>query len=189
VLAEDDVQRVILAPACFGGLPALRFALDSPERVAGFVGVQTPDWADAQSWIKRNDRSGLFAVPFAGQLLNWAASRWIERLWIDIAEPDRTRRADFKAILQERFQRGSIYCLASGLQATRRPDPFVGQRLAVPSAILWGMSDRSHRPTNPRSFAPYLTEPRLFTVPEAGHFPELTAPGALFEAIESLQRG
>src|SRR5262245_35614737 len=165
VLAEDDVERVILAPACFAGLPALRFALDSPERVAGFVGVQTPDWEDAKAWIKRNDKIGLFAVPVAGQLLCWATSRWLEKLWLDIAEPDQVRRERLMEEVRERFGRGAIYCLASGLQATRRPDPFAGERLTVPSAILWGNNDGSHRPTKPSSFARYLAEPKVFTVP------------------------
>jgi pimeloyl-ACP methyl ester carboxylesterase len=186
VLDGASASRAILAPSCFTNLPALRFAHDHPERVAGFVAIQAPSWDDALAWMRRNDPTGLFAVPVAGQLLNWVASGTLEKLWLQRAEPDQEQRARFEATRRERMRHGCLYCLASGLQATRRPDPFAAMKLDVPSALLWGGTDRSHGPTPARSFARYLQSPALFEIPAAGHFPELSSPETLARAIRAI---
>ena len=64
-----------------------------------------------------------------------------------------------------------------------RPDPFAGRKLTCPSALVWGAADRSHRPTPPASFAGYLDAPKLLVAERAGHFPELTSPALLAEAV------
>jgi pimeloyl-ACP methyl ester carboxylesterase len=185
VLGGTDTQRVILAPSCFTNLPALRFALDAGDRVSGFVAVQAPSWSDALGWMKVNDPIGLFNVPVAGQLLNWTFSGALESLWLDRAEPDAAQRSRFEAVRRARG-RGCLYCLASGLQATRRPDPFAGARLEVPAALLWGRADRSHPRTPPTSFARYLVDAPLFEVAGAGHFPELSSPDTFTAALEAV---
>jgi pimeloyl-ACP methyl ester carboxylesterase len=186
LLVAVGAERAILAPSCFTNLPALRFALDHPQRVAGFVAIQGPSWNDALAWTRRNDPLGLFRIPVAGQLLNWVASGPLERLWLDRAEPDAARRARIEVTRRERMDHGCLYCLASGLQATRRTDPFRGARLDIPSALIWGGADRSHGPTPPTSFACYLSGPVLFELPAAGHFPELTSPETLVQAVRDV---
>lgn len=186
VLDATERASAVLCSPCFNNLPALGFALAQPARVAGFVGIQAPSWPDAVRWTKRMDPARLFMLPVFGQLLTWAFSFELQKAWLKIAEPDAARRAGYIALARELHGSGALYCLASGVQATRRPDPFEGKRLACPAALLWGAADKSHRPTPPDSFARYLADPRVIIAPEAGHFPELSAPPLLIEAVRHV---
>jgi pimeloyl-ACP methyl ester carboxylesterase len=200
LLAEAGAREVVLAPSCFTALPALQWARARPERVAGFVGIQAPSWPDAVAWMRRNDPvgvrpglpNGIFGVPGVGQVLNWVGSDVLERGWLGRAEPDRERRRELERVRVARRRHGCLYCLASGLQATLRDDPFgatARKTLDCPSALLWGAADRSHRPTSPASFARYLKAPAVHVVEGAGHFPELTAPAMFVTALSGVLRG
>jgi pimeloyl-ACP methyl ester carboxylesterase len=183
VMDATDTPSAILWSPCFNNLPALQFALGHPGRVRGFVGLQAPSWPDAKRWAKRMDPAGFLMTPVLGQLLTWAFSRPLQEAWLRIAEPAVEARARYVATARALHDRGALYCLASGVQATRRADPFEGKQIDCPAALLWGAKDASHRPTAPDSFARYLTRPKLLVAPNAGHFPELTAPDLLLEAV------
>jgi pimeloyl-ACP methyl ester carboxylesterase len=189
VMDATDTPSAIVCSPCFNNLPALRFALDRGGRVRGFVGIQAPSWPDAERWAKRMDPARLFMTPVLGQILTWAFSRPLQETWLRVAEPDVEARARYVATARALHRQGALYCLASGVQATRRADPFVGKRIDCPAALVWGAADKSHRPTAPDSFAQYLVTPKLLVAPDAGHFPELTAPDLLFEAVRHVARG
>ena len=124
--------------------------------------------------------------PILGQLLTWGLSFQVQKEWLKIAEPDPARRAQYIALVNEVHNNGALYCLASGVQATRRADPFEGKTIACKSALLWRDADPSHRRTAPDSFAKYLSNPAVFIEPGAGHFPEMTNSSRLLEAIRSV---
>jgi pimeloyl-ACP methyl ester carboxylesterase len=188
VMDATDTGSAILCSPCFNNLPALGFALDHPSRVRGFVGIQAPSWTDATKWAKRMDPARLLMTPVLGQLLTWAFSRPLQEAWLRIAEPDVESRARHVATARTLHDRGALYCLASGVQATKRSDPFAGKKLDGPAALVWGAADKSHKPTAPDSFAQYLVNPKIAVAQSAGHFPELTAPDLLVEAVAHVAR-
>ena len=65
VLDRLGVDRVILVGHSWGGLLALTFALDYPQRVAGLVVVAPPThpWLGQTTWFY-----SVFAIPVAGRV-------------------------------------------------------------------------------------------------------------------------
>jgi pimeloyl-ACP methyl ester carboxylesterase len=129
----------------------------------------------------------IFMAPLLGQLITRVLSFPLQKAWLRIAEPDVKARRSYVDTARELHRQGALYCLASGVQATRRPDPFAAARLACPSALLWGGADRSHTRTAADNFAAYLTEPKVLVAQEAGHFPELSRPELLIAAIAHVR--
>ncbi|MFD5080451.1 alpha/beta fold hydrolase [Streptomyces sp. NPDC058371] len=61
-------------------------------------------------------------------------------------------------------------------------------RLAVPTLVLWGASDRIVTPEYGRQLARAIPGARLVVVPEAGHLPQLERPEATVEALLDFHR-
>jgi pimeloyl-ACP methyl ester carboxylesterase len=180
VLQATATSNVILCLPCVSGLYALNFAFVHPKRVKAVVAIQTADWHDMLLWMNRIDPFRLIRTPVIGQVFSATLPGWLKSHWYGIAEPDSTKCGRYKIASH---QHACHFCLASVLQVFKGPDPFSDKILKVPSAILWGKKDRSHRPTPPLSAGKYLQDPALSLVPDAGHFPEMTAPEQLREII------
>ncbi len=56
-------------------------------------------------------------------------------------------------------------------------------RIAIPSLVLWGESDRIVTPSYGRAYAALIPGARFEVIPEAGHHPELEQPAAVAERI------
>jgi hypothetical protein len=138
-----------------------------------------------KKWIERTDKFGIFTKPVLGQLFCWSTSFFVQKTWFKIAEPDLKKREEYIQLTKTLDKQGSLYCLASGIQATNRDDPFVGRKLDCKSALLWGEADSSHRPTKAYSFAEYLVQPCVTSI-SAGHFPEMSEPDQLLWALKNV---
>jgi pimeloyl-ACP methyl ester carboxylesterase len=56
-------------------------------------------------------------------------------------------------------------------------------RIAVPTLLLWGASDRIATPEYGRAYSELIPGARLELIPEAGHHPELEQPAAFAEHV------
>ena len=97
-------------------------------------------------------------------------------------------RAKIIAVHKERNQKSCVFVFPSTLQNLRHAGPFAGLTIKKPAAIVWGARDRTHRKTPPDSLLRVLPDAKLFVVKNAGHFPELTAPDVLVDAISHVLR-
>jgi pimeloyl-ACP methyl ester carboxylesterase len=57
------------------------------------------------------------------------------------------------------------------------------RRIAVPSLVLWGASDRIVTPDYGRGYCALIPGARFATIEEAGHHPELEQPGAFVDHV------
>ncbi len=63
-------------------------------------------------------------------------------------------------------------------------------RIAVPTLVLWGESDRIVRPDYGRAYAELIPGAQFATIAAAGHHPELERPAAFVEQVAAfLRRG
>ena len=62
-------------------------------------------------------------------------------------------------------------------------------RLAAPTLLVWGDSDRIVPPSHARAFQERLAVSRLVVLPGAGHFPHLDQPEAFVEAVLEFLEG
>ena len=79
----------------------------------------------------------------------------------------------FTAAADEAFALGGCFCLASLMQAYERGGKPVSGQVSVPTAIVWGPRDRTHRASDPERSVPGA---EVVTMPECGHSPELEDP-------------
>lgn len=179
------VERAILALSCVAGLVSVEAALKNPERIAGVVGVQTPDLDGVLAWADRVDPRGLIRSPIVGQMSVRLRRRSIAHGWYQVATGDREQIAGLEKGALAAFDNGAAYSLASALQGISSWDP--GEVFApletLPAIAIWGARDRTHRPTPRDGLKRYL--PRLHTVEveEAGHFPDLERPETFRDAL------
>ncbi len=62
-------------------------------------------------------------------------------------------------------------------------------RIAAPTLVLWGASDRVVTPAYGRAFARLVPGAQFVEIPEAGHLPQLEQPTATFAAIDRFLDG
>jgi pimeloyl-ACP methyl ester carboxylesterase len=61
-------------------------------------------------------------------------------------------------------------------------------RIAVPTQVIWGASDRIVTPDYGRSYAGFIPEAEFTIIPAAGHHPELEQPDEFMAAVSRFRR-
>lgn len=196
VLDATDTKQVLSAVPCGHGYGALLFARNHPERVAGLVSIQTPEFGEYLNWVERVDPAGEIRQPLEGQRYVARNLQQIGRSWLRIAENDRELQAQYIETSAHHLHGGACYCLASALQKFAQTDnPFRDWRLDVPAAILWGASDKTYRRVPGNTFQEYLpqtsaenaaSDNEISVIPKIGHFPEMTRPDLLLGLLQHV---
>ena len=176
-LAEAlDLKEALLVGVSFGGWIAAEIAVRSRARFAGLV------LADALG-IKVGDRETRDIVDFQGVSLEV-----LDRLaWHDPAKAAR----DY-AIMSEHDLIGlarsrEAFALYGWRPYMHRPQlRHWLHRIAMPTLVLWGESDRIVTPAYGRSYADLIPGARFETIAEAGHYPHLEQPDAFARAVEAF---
>ncbi len=175
---------LLLVFSCLAGLIALEIAARN-ERVAGLLLVQTPSLEDARGWAGRVDPGGLLRKPLLGQMIVRAGRRRLAKTWYDAALPRGTARDPYLSEALAAYDAGGDYCLASAVQSLGAAKAVPS--LALPTTVLWGGSDRTHRPSDPHRLEPSIDGLRVRTVDGAGHFPDLEAPEVFDDELRKLR--
>lgn len=181
VLDAAGAQRALVVAHSWAGGPALRLALDDPERVAGLVLLAPAVTPDAYDRLDRVLATRPGAVLSAGALLVSAAVALgpgarrlvapeidLHRLARRLAER-RTRRA---FAVEQRAALAEVPALTERLGEVRAPALLVtGERdRIVPSACVRAAGDA-------------LPGARCVSVPDAGHMLPMSRPGHVAAAI------
>ena len=164
--------RTLVFP-CYLGLVGQEVARRRPELVHRLVMPQTPCWKDFLVWADVVDPKRILRTPVLGQLLLAFRRRDVAATWYAMSTSYKRFRAPFAAATNEAFAFGGCFCLASTMQSyARGPEP-VSTALSMPTAIVWGPRDRTHRASDPERSVPGA---EVVTMPECGHSPELEDP-------------
>jgi pimeloyl-ACP methyl ester carboxylesterase len=164
--------RTLVFP-CYLGFVGQRIARARPDLVRGLVMPQTPSWNDMQRWADSVDRKRLLRTPVLGQLMLALRRRDVAATWYRSSTSDPRFRAPFIEAAHEAFAFGGCFCLASLMQGYARGPAPESAELPVPTAVVWGPRDRTHRRSDPNNSVPGA---EVVTMPECGHSPELEDP-------------
>ncbi|HSN84430.1 MAG TPA: alpha/beta hydrolase [Polyangiales bacterium] len=164
--------RTLVFP-CYLGFVGQRIAQSRPDLVQGLVMPQTPSWSDMQRWADTVDPKRLLRTPVVGQLMLAFRRRDVAATWYRMSTSDPSFRAPFIEAANEAFAFGGCFCLASLMQGYARGPAPPSTELTVPTAVVWGPRDRTHRQSDPAQSAPGA---KVVTMPECGHSPELEDP-------------
>ncbi len=165
----------VLVGHSFGGLVAAEIAAASPKSVGRLVLIDPVGlWLDdhpVQNWMILSDktrRAALFADPDGA-----AAQRFFD------VPADAAERVDTQA--------QSIWSQAcTGKFVWPIADRGLGNRIhriAAPTLIVWGDSDRIVVPAYAKAFAQKIAAARIEPIARAGHLPQLEQPDAVLDAL------
>ncbi len=167
--------RYVLAFSCGAALSAVSIAAQRRDLVDRVINIQAGSWNEQARWARRIDWMGMVGTPFLGQLLLASAPGWMARKWYEIALPKPVDTEKFAQTGLDALNHGACFCLASGLQQLRSTAPALDS-VDVPSMVIWGTADRTHRRTDKGSSRSYFPDALWHEFSTAGHFPELEEP-------------
>ena len=179
VLDALAIERATLSFSCVYGYVAIAAAKRFPERITRLVLAQTPSVQTMRNqWLPRNIPKPL-RVPFLGQAINAVMSRKFAAKWYDRALPRNCpHKSDYVNHALSALRAGGCFCLASiaqGMAGTSN-DELIG--VEVPTTMVWGNQDWSHRNTEFASLREHVPHCDIREFDGCGHFPYLEQPKA-----------
>lgn len=171
------VTEVTLVAGSLNGLYALSAAAQTP-RVTQLVLVQTPSVDAMKAWFDRITQPAL-RRPLFGQFINFVSRVRFPPLWFRIVVADAQQREHFTRTALAAFEQGACYCFASCVQGLLPLDPadsLLAADPALPVALVWGGTDRTHRSTKPDAILAHAPQTELTWLPGVGHYADLDDP-------------
>jgi pimeloyl-ACP methyl ester carboxylesterase len=188
-VGEDVLKQVgprTLVFSCAFGFVGQAVAVAQPSLVCRLVMPQTPSWRDLARWADGVDPRRLVRTPYLGQALMAVRRRSISAGWYRASTSDKRFREPFIAAANEAFSHGACFCLASLMQGLERSPPPPSVRMPVPSAIVWGSKDRTHRHSTAEHSVP---DAEVVRFDDCGHSPELEDPRRFAQWLLTWHQG
>jgi pimeloyl-ACP methyl ester carboxylesterase len=188
--AEASGQPVIVAGNSLGGWTSLRLGMRDDLPLAGIIPV-APAGISMSPWFLRLDR-----LPYVNNLLR--VPRPVPEVATRAVVARAVRRVGFgdPARVDERFVRSFTLHNRDRRWAFARIDaakkllpelsrPYEPERIAVPSAVVWGTRDVLCLIDGAESLAATLGA-KLIVPKRCGHLPQVEAPSSVLDAIDHL---
>jgi haloalkane dehalogenase len=196
VVKALGLDRVVLVPHDASGPPAINWALDHPDQVAGIVALNTFYGDIPGAPLNPPEAIRLFSDPdFARLTAHFAASlaqfRWLYDFQVGGFIQDDEVRREFLPLLFRQFedQPSSIDAfmqlnadlIPAVLAATQRTDEL--RSFATPVRIAFGENDPYLTTAYGAGLAALFSHGEATPIKDAAHFPQLDAPADVARAI------
>lgn len=189
-LVADAPGPVTVIGNSLGATTALMFASARPDAVDRVVLADMPgvagiprSWthgARIPSWLTRS-----FSRPVPTPIVQRTIGALYARAAVHrLANMDTTVRSAFAANYASRAQIDTMLAVGSAAisELGRVPIPEMLHALDVPALLVWGAHDRLTPATAARRVR-VTADRRVVVIPDAGHCPQLDAPGEFLEAV------
>ncbi|MFK7932241.1 MAG: alpha/beta fold hydrolase [Saprospiraceae bacterium] len=181
------LRNIILVLPCVATYIGLPLAAKYPDLIKKVILAQAPNWSEQKKWVKRIDPKGLLTAPFIGQFYLASAKRkqTTSKIWYKISLGNREQFPHFYDLAKTQFEHQGCYCLASMLQGTMAEQTDF-QNISQPTAIIWGLNDKSHLPTDKRTTLQFAPHANYHEWDDAGHFPHLQQLKKFYDVVREL---
>ncbi len=168
-----QISKTALLFSCSNGFYAMQAAKDFPERFSHIFLSQTPSAAAMLDWTESAIPS-LLKLPIIGQLMNAVFAKKFAGIWYKMALPKHHPSLDeFTQTASNAINHGGCFCLSSLVQGLTKDvkKPLIVPE--VPTTLVWGAKDYSHRKTDKASIYEHIKRCEIIEFKDSGHFPEL----------------
>ena len=190
--AEQRIETAAVVGHSLGGLVAVRFALDHPDRVSHLVLVDAGGIGEEMSWLLR-----LAAIPLLGKLVFGPSRLWLKHYNDRLFVPGNVDTNLLRSIHRSRtlhvtagFMRRAVGMSADMLGPVESAYllPRLGE-IAAPVLVLWGEQDRLFPVEQLDSVREACPLVEIRTFPDVGHWPYAEVPDGFNAAlIDFLER-
>jgi pimeloyl-ACP methyl ester carboxylesterase len=188
VLDALKIERAMLSFSCVNSYVAISVAKNFPGRVSRLVLAQTPSIrAMKNQWVDRNIPKPV-RIPYIGQAINMAMSKKFASSWYNMALPKNSPHKDeFVTRSISALHSGGCFCLASIVQGMRNVGDDELNNIEVPTTMIWGNKDGSHKNTKFESIHEHVPNCEIHEFDGCGHFPYLEKPKMFAALLRDVQ--
>lgn len=180
-----SLNNITLSLSCGNGFYGIYFAKKYPQLIKKLILLQTPGFEGMRPWLRASVPKPV-KIPYVGQLLVYLQRLKIPKMWFKVALPKHSNHLlGFSELSKHRIEQGCCNCLASvvqGLSAMKEED-LLG--CEVPTLMIWGKKDYSHRFTDESSLRDLIPNAEILVWNDCGHFPELEYTDRYLEIIKT----
>ena len=166
------IDRAILCFSCSNGLYAIKTAELFPDRIVHLFLSQTPSMNAMVKWTDINIPK-ILRYPVIGQIVNSVTEKKLTKIWYKQALPKETDKTNYVKPAISSLENGGCFCLSGLVQGLEKEKKTKMNVLDVPSTIIWGTKDYTHRKTDNKSIIEHLPNCEIIEFENCGHFPEL----------------
>ncbi len=123
-------------------------------------------------WTNGNIPS-ILRYPIIGQIVNSVLEKKLTKIWYKYALPKETDKSTYVNTAILSLKNGGCFCLSGLVQGLEKESMSKLNVMGVPSTIIWGTKDYTHRKTDNKSILEHLPNCEIIEFENCGHFPEL----------------
>ncbi len=137
-------------------------------------------------WKQGVDPKKILGTPVFGQVMLRMNRSKIMKGWFKAALGNREDLPRYAPICEDAFAHGASFCLASALQSFITDSPQEPAPLQIPSLIIWGEHDKTHRHTDKNASRRFAEAPDFLLFDQSGHFPDLEEPERYSQSVREF---
>lgn len=173
VMNSLKLDKASLLFSCSNGYYAIQAAIDNPERFNHIFLSQTPSIDSIVKWTKKSIPN-ILKMPFVGQMANAIYAKKLAGIWYKYSLPkNHESRYEYAHTARTSISKGGCFCLSSLVQGLNRDRKSELNLVGVPTTLVWGSMDYTHRKTNKESIKRHIKNCEIIEFDQCGHFPEL----------------
>ena len=178
------IGKASLLFSCSNGYYAIQAGIDSPERFNHIFLSQTPSVYSIIKWTEKSIPN-MLKMPFVGQLANAIYRKKLAQIWYKYSLPKNyDSRKVYAQTAQTSLSNGGCFCLSSLVQGLSKDKKSELKLIGVPTTLVWGSLDFTHRKTDKDSIKQHVTNCEVIEFKNCGHFPELESTSDYVKLIK-----